>query len=50
MARNFKELQAKMTAGAREASEAEYRRLVDKISLLHVRKASEMTQTPIAKE
>ena len=50
MARNFKELQAKMSAAARAASEEEYRRSVDEMSLHQLRKARELTQTRIAEE
>ena len=50
MARNFKELQAKMPAGARAAGESEYRMLVDEMTLHQVRKARELTQTRIAEE
>ena len=50
MARNFQELHGKMSAGAREASDAEYLRLVEEMSLLQLRKARELTQTKIAEE
>jgi predicted XRE-type DNA-binding protein len=50
MARNFKELRAKMSAGAKAASEEEHRRLVDEMSLHQLRKARAMTQTAIAEE
>ena len=50
MAKNFRELRGKMSAGAREASDAEYRRLVEEMSLNQLRKARELTQTKIAEE
>jgi len=50
MARNFKELRARMSPAAREASAAEHRRLVEEMSLHQLRKARELTQTKIAEE
>jgi hypothetical protein len=50
MAKNFKELRAKMSAGAGEASNAERRRLIEEMSLHQLRKARELTQTKIAEE
>ena len=50
MAKNFKELRAGMSDGAKAASEAERRRLVDEMSLHQLRKARELTQTRIADE
>ncbi len=50
MARNFRELQARMSAEAKAASEAERRRLMDEMSLHELRKARELTQTKIAGE
>ena len=50
MAKNFQELRGKMSAGAREASDTEYRRLVEEMSLHQLRKARELTQTKIAEE
>ena len=50
MAKNFRELRGKMSAGAREASDAEYRRLVEEMPLHQLRKARELTQTKIAEE
>ena len=48
MAKNFQELRGKMSSTAREASDAEYGRLVEEMSLLQLRKARELTQTKIA--
>jgi transcriptional regulator with XRE-family HTH domain len=48
MARNFRELQARMSAEAKAASEAERRRLMDEMSLYELRKARELTQAKIA--
>ena len=48
--RNYQELRGKMSAGAREAGDAEYRRLVEEISAHQLRKARELTQTRIAEE
>ena len=39
-----------MSAGAREAGDAEYRRLVEEMSPHQLRKARELTQTRIAEE
>ena len=39
MGKNFQELRVKMSAGAREAGDAEYRRLVEEMSLHQLRKA-----------
>ena len=50
MAKNFKELRAKMSPGSRAASDAEHRRLVEEMSLHQLRKARELTQTKIAEE
>jgi len=50
MARNFRELRARMSPGARTASAVEYQRLVEEMSLHQLRKAREMTQTRIAEE
>ena len=50
MAKNFEELRGKMSSRAREVSDAEYRRLVEEMSLLQLRKARELTQTKIAEE
>ncbi len=50
MAKNFRELRAKMSPAARVASEAEHRRLVEEMSLHQLRKARELTQTKIAEE
>ena len=50
MAKNFRELRAKMSPAARAAGDAELRRLVDEMSLLQLRKARELTQTKIAEE
>jgi DNA-binding transcriptional regulator YiaG len=50
MAKNYRELRARMSAGARAASDAEHRRLVEEMSLHQLRKARELTQTKIAEE
>src|ERR1700728_1330487 len=50
MAKNFKELRAKMSAGAQAASAAEHRRLLEEMSLHQLRKARELTQAKIAGE
>ena len=50
MARNFKELRDRMSERSREASEVEYRRLGEEMSLLQLRKAREMTQVKLAEE
>jgi len=50
MAKNFKELRARMPAGARAESAAEHRRLVEEMSLHQLRRARELTQTKIAEE
>ena len=50
MARNFKELRDRMSERSRAASEGEYRRLVEEMSLLQLRKAREMTQVKLAEE
>ena len=50
MAKNFRELRARMSAEAKAASEAEHRRLMDEMSLHQLRKARQLTQTKIAGE
>ena len=50
MAKNFRELRSRMPSGARAASDAEHRRLVEEMSLYQLRKARELTQTKIAEE
>ncbi|MFN0107156.1 MAG: XRE family transcriptional regulator [Bryobacteraceae bacterium] len=51
MAKNFKELQAKLSPEARAASEAESRRLRREEMTLHeLRRARELTQTKLAEE
>jgi len=50
MSKNYRELRAKMSAGARAASETERRRLMDEMSLYQLRKARELTQTKLAGE
>jgi len=50
MAKNFRELRAKMSARAQAASEVERRRLLEEMSLFQLRKARELTQTKIADE
>lgn len=50
MARKFKELQERMSAVSRAASDAEYQRLVEEMSLFELRKARELTQAKVAEE
>jgi DNA-binding transcriptional regulator YiaG len=50
MAKNFRELRAGMSAGAKAVSAAEHSRLVEEMSLYQLRKARELTQTKIAGE
>src|SRR5450432_456626 len=50
MARNFRELRAKMSSEAQAEGAAEHRRLVEEMSLHQLRKARELTQTKIAGE
>ena len=50
MAKKLEELRAKMSAAAKAASDAEYRRLVEEMPLHQLRKAREMTQVKIAEE
>jgi len=50
MAKNYRELRARMSAKAKEASEEEHRRLMDEMSLYQLRKARELTQTRIAED
>jgi DNA-binding transcriptional regulator YiaG len=50
MAKNFKELRARISAATKAASAVEHRRLVEEMSLLQLRKARELTQTRIADE
>ena len=50
MAKNFRELRGRMSGGARAASDAEHRRLVEEMSLHQLRRARELTQTKIAEE
>ena len=50
MAKNYQELRARMSAGARAASAAEHLRLVEEMSLHQLRKARELTQAKIAGE
>jgi predicted XRE-type DNA-binding protein len=50
MAKNFRELRAKMSARAQAASEVERRRLLEEMSLCQLWKARELTQTRIADE
>lgn len=50
MARKFKELQDRMPAASRAASDAEYHRLIDEMSLHELRKARELTQVKVAEE
>lgn len=51
MARNFKELRAKLTPAGRAASAEESRRLrVEEMTLLELRRARELTQTKLAEE
>ena len=50
MAKKFEELRTRMSGAAKAASDAEYRRLVEEMSLHQLRKAREMTQMKIAEE
>jgi DNA-binding transcriptional regulator YiaG len=50
MAKNFRELRAGMSAGAKAVSAVEHSRLVEEMSLYQLRKARELTQTKIAGE
>ena len=50
MARKFAELRAKMSPGAKAASDTEHQRLVAEMSLHQLRKARELTQTKLAEE
>jgi transcriptional regulator with XRE-family HTH domain len=50
VAKNFKELRAGMSDGARAASRIEHRRLVEEMSLHQLRRARELTQTKVAGE
>jgi len=50
MAKNFRQLRAGMSAGAKDVSAAEHSRLVEEMSLYQLRKARELTQTKIAGE
>jgi len=50
MAKNYRTLQSKMSAKARAESDAEYKRLIQEMSLDQLRKARELTQAKIADE
>jgi transcriptional regulator with XRE-family HTH domain len=50
VAKNFKELRARISDGAKAVSAAEHRRLIEEMSLHQLRKARELTQTKIAGE
>ena len=50
MAKNFKELRGQLSSEARSASDGEYRRLVEEMSLHQLRKAQELTQARLAEE
>jgi predicted XRE-type DNA-binding protein len=50
MAKNFRELRNQLSPAAREASDVEYRHLLEEMSLYELRKARELTQTKIAEE
>jgi hypothetical protein len=50
MAKNFRELRAGLSAGAKAVSAAEHLSLVEEMSLHQLRKARELTQTRIAGE
>ena len=50
MAKNFQGLRAGMSSGAKAASDAEHRRLIEEMSLYQLRKARELTQTRIAED
>lgn len=50
MAKNYRELQAKMSARARAESDKDFRRLTEGMSLHELRKTRELTQTTIARD
>jgi hypothetical protein len=50
MAKSFKQLRGKMSTAARTASDNEYKRLVEEMSLHQLRKARELTQARITEE
>jgi len=50
MARNYRELRARMSPKAKAESQAEYQRLTEEMSLFQLRKARELTQTKIASD
>ena len=50
MAKNFKELRARLSPEARAASEVEHQSLLEEMSLQQLRKAREMTQARLAEE
>ncbi len=50
MAKNYRELRARLSSKARDVSAAERRRLLEEMSLCQLRKARELTQTRIADE
>lgn len=50
MAKNLRELRARMSPSARAASETEHRRLIEEMSLHQLRRARELTQTKIAEQ
>lgn len=50
MAKNFRELRAKMSPATQLAGDAEHRRLVEEMSLHQLRKARELTQSKLAED
>ena len=50
MARNYRELRAKLSANALQASAEESARLMEEMSLYQLRKAREFTQMKVAEE
>ena len=50
MAKNFQGLRARISSGAKAASDAEHRRLIEEMSLHQLRKARELTQARIAED
>jgi transcriptional regulator with XRE-family HTH domain len=50
MAKKYETLRNRMSPAAREASAAEYRRLIEQMSLLELRKAKDLTQAQVAEQ
>ena len=50
MAKNFQELSAAVSSGARAASEPEHRRLIEEMSLHQLKMARELSQTKLAED